>query len=214
MENVFFEFQPIIKDNSIYGYEALMRIRNTTITDTIRGCRNLMDYYNLEKKTFFEALREYKRRGYEEKVFLNSFPNIFLKNSDMEEFISEHGDILDRVVLEVLESPNANRYELDKKIAFAKKYGCLMAIDDYGTGNHIVDSELLLQPDIIKLDRSLISNINTSKERQNDLYRIIQNFDNANISVLAEGVETKAELETMKDLGATLFQGYYISRPT
>ena len=212
--NIYFVFQPIILNNEVYGYEALMRFKdNTCISEYIDSLKSPMDYYELEKQTFFLALKEYKKRGYTEKVFINTFPNVFLKAKDMEEVANEFGDILDRVVFEVLERPIANQDSLKKKIAFAKKHGCLLAIDDFGTGNHVIDSELLLKPDIIKFDRSLVANINKSKIRQKKLKNLINKFSKANIIVLAEGVETKEEFHCMKKLGAKLFQGFYICRP-
>ena len=90
----------------------------------------------------------------------------------------------------------------------------LIAIDDFGTGINNFDVIDAANPDIVKIDRTLLTDIDKDKYRQEQLREIIDTFHARKISVVAEGIETEGEFETMKELGADFFQGYYLKRPS
>jgi EAL domain-containing protein (putative c-di-GMP-specific phosphodiesterase class I) len=71
-----------------------------------------------------------------------------------------------------------------------------------------------LKPDIIKIDRNIITDIDTNELKQST-YKALYNLAKENgIIVLAEGIETKAELDMIKSIGVDLAQGYYFAKPT
>jgi len=89
----------------------------------------------------------------------------------------------------------------------------MTAIDDYGSGYSNTAAVLSLQPDILKIDRTLISDIDSNVKKQQFLTGIIE-FANLNgIKVLAEGVETYDEMSVTIRRGANFIQGYYTARP-
>lgn len=105
----------------------------------------------------------------------------------------------------------------DEKIAnlrqLFKSHGCMIAIDDYGSGYSNTAAVLSLQPDVIKVDRSLITDINTNVKKQHFLTGIIDFARLNNIKVLAEGVETYDEMSVTIRRGVDYIQGFYTARP-
>jgi EAL domain-containing protein (putative c-di-GMP-specific phosphodiesterase class I) len=91
--------------------------------------------------------------------------------------------------------------------------GALVAIDDVGTGYAEISQILELRPQIIKVDRGVITSIENDPARQ-ALLRFLGDFgDQLDAWVLAEGVETPAQLQILKDLGVPLAQGWLIGAP-
>ena len=70
------------------------------------------------------------------------------------------------------------------------------------------------EPNMIKIDRSLISNIDNDKKKQNRLLDLVNDMHDKVIVVLAEGIETKEEYDFLYNAGVDFFQGYYLGRPS
>ena len=87
------------------------------------------------------------------------------------------------------------------------------SLDDYGTGINDMDKVDLMKPDIVKLDRSLISFVDTDPEKQEYCKKCIEALHKKGVKVVAEGIEREEEFDLMVALGADLFQGYYLGRP-
>ena len=94
-----------------------------------------------------------------------------------------------------------------------KEMGFTVAIDDFGAGHSGLSLLADFQPDLVKLDMGLVRGIDADRARQaivGGLLRICAELD---VGVVAEGVETEAEHRALRDLGATMFQGFLFSRP-
>jgi EAL domain-containing protein (putative c-di-GMP-specific phosphodiesterase class I) len=91
--------------------------------------------------------------------------------------------------------------------------GFLMALDDVGAGHSNLDRIPLLKPDVIKIDRSLITGVETDFYKQETLKSLVSLSRRIGALVVAEGIETEAEAITALELGADLLQGYFLSRP-
>lgn len=98
-------------------------------------------------------------------------------------------------------------------IAEYKRMGFTTAIDDFGAGYAGLGLLARFQPDLIKIDMELLRGVDTSPARQAIVAGIVAMGRALDIAVLAEGVETAAELATLKAAGIDLFQGYYFARP-
>ena len=103
---------------------------------------------------------------------------------------------------------------MKKLRAKIKKHNFFLAIDDFGQGHSNFDRVIGLKPDLIKLDRIFIENIHKNKLKQNLVKAIRQSLVSSNIQFLAEGVETKEELQCLQDIGIPLMQGYLTHRPS
>jgi EAL domain-containing protein (putative c-di-GMP-specific phosphodiesterase class I) len=94
-----------------------------------------------------------------------------------------------------------------------RRQGFLTALDDFGAGFAGLSLLANFQPDLIKIDMDLLRGIDTDQRRQVIVAGIIGIAGSLGIAVIAEGVETAAELDTLRGLGATLFQGYHFAKP-
>ena len=88
-----------------------------------------------------------------------------------------------------------------------------MAADDFGTGLNNMELLEFMSPDIVKLDREVISGIDHIIEKQENVKKLVEHFHSKNILVVAEGIEEKEEFEYLQGLGVDLYQGYYLARP-
>ena len=119
-----------------------------------------------------------------------------------------------RVVVELTEHVGIENYPgLRRACKELRRLGAEVAIDDTGTGFASLSLVLEVAPEFIKLDRELTANIDVDPVRR-ALARAIVNFGNeTGAEVIAEGIETAAELQVLIDLGVAYGQGFYLGRP-
>jgi EAL domain-containing protein (putative c-di-GMP-specific phosphodiesterase class I) len=121
----------------------------------------------------------------------------------------EPGDI----VIEVNESRVHDLGALRRFVDFYRDHGFLIALDDLGAGHSNLPRVADLKPHIVKVDRSLIQNIDQDFHKQETFKTLVSLGAKTGCMVLAEGVETQAEVDCCAGLGASLFQGFYFARP-
>ncbi|MCH5193788.1 MAG: EAL domain-containing protein [Oscillospiraceae bacterium] len=222
-ENRFsYHFQPIVNtvDGSIYSYEALMR----PVNDMGLTPFHILKYAGLtgrlndiERATFLNVLNIIdKNEGKfgDRRVFINSIPKTKLESADLisvGELLVKHSDT---AVVELTEQDEFSENELNALKERYMNMGIKIAIDDYGTGYSNVANLLRYMPNYVKIDRSLLSDIQNSPKKRHFVREIIGFCHNNGIMALAEGVETTDELRTVILLGADLIQGYYTARPS
>lgn len=209
-------FQPIFQADgkTVYAYEALMRPTDMTVTELIEKCIKMDKVHVMEVATFFGAMQAYQLRGYTERVAINSFPCECMRQEEADVFWEYFGDeIRSRMIIENLEYPYFSKEHcLEKKrsVNFMDNY---LAIDDFGTGINTLEIVDILEPEIVKLDRELISGIDHLPEKQENVTSLVLYFHSKNMLVVAEGIEEKAEFDFLVGIGVDLFQGYYLARP-
>lgn len=121
---------------------------------------------------------------------------------------------LDRVVLELTEHAPIEEYgALEAALASLRSVGLKLAIDDTGSGYASFRHILQLDPDIIKLDQSLIRDIDKDHGRRALAMGLITFANETGCTIVAEGVETERELTVLKSLGVGTAQGYLLGRP-
>ncbi|WKY45745.1 bifunctional diguanylate cyclase/phosphodiesterase [Eubacteriaceae bacterium ES2] len=103
--------------------------------------------------------------------------------------------------------------ELIKTFSELKKIGVKLALDDFGTGYSFFGSIKDLPLDVIKLDRSLIAQIDIDLREQQIIKALITIIHNLKIKIVAEGIETVAEFEILQQMGCDYIQGFYFSQP-
>lgn len=102
---------------------------------------------------------------------------------------------------------------LNRIVTEYRRQGFMTALDDFGSGYANMGLLANFQPDLIKIDMMLIRNIDTDVVRQTIVASIINLAQALRIRVIAEGVESQAELTILRAAGATLFQGYFFAKP-
>ena len=119
-----------------------------------------------------------------------------------------------RLVLELTEHAEVADYEaLVGCLHELRAAGCRIAVDDAGAGYASLRHILRLRPDYIKLDMTLTRDIDHDPDRRALASSLLTFAREVSATVIAEGIETEAELDTLRGLGATLGQGYYLARP-
>jgi len=131
----------------------------------------------------------------------------------MDKMFSVNGIKPERVVIEILESEITDRVYLKSLIAHFRSMGCLIAIDDFGAGHSNFDRIWELEPDIVKLDRSLIQRATTSAKLKRALSGIVSLVHGTGSLVIIEGVETEEEALIAIEVNADMLQGFYFSKP-
>lgn len=119
-----------------------------------------------------------------------------------------------QIEFEITESLLFDDFEQSKeKLQELSNMGCSIALDDFGTGYSSLSYLNQLPIDVLKVDRSFITNIHQYPKQQAMLESIIIMTQKLQISVVVEGVETQDELKEIKRLGGSIIQGYYFSKP-
>ena len=208
-------FQPIFYPDgkTVFAREALMRPQNMDVTELIAEYQKRDDLHVLEVATLFGATQAYFMRGYKEILSVNTFPNQIFTVDEVQAYIDYFGDDKTAMMLETLEYPELSVEIAKTKRKFADINDNLIAIDDFGTGISNFDAIEAANPNIVKIDRTLLTDIDGDEIRQTQIREMIDTFHERNMKVVAEGIETEAEFETMKKLGADFFQGYYLGMP-
>ncbi len=105
--------------------------------------------------------------------------------------------------------------DVKDRVQALRSLGFKIAIDDVGIGHAGLASFSLLQPDIAKLDTSLIRDIDASAQKKSIVKSMIAVCrDELGVQVICEGVETRAERDTLEELGTETLQGHLFGRPT
>jgi EAL domain-containing protein (putative c-di-GMP-specific phosphodiesterase class I) len=117
------------------------------------------------------------------------------------------------VAIEILESQFKDLDRLKHLAQSLHDCGFMLVLDDVGAGHSNLDRIPIIRPDVLKIDRSLISRIDTDYHKQETVKSLAHLARRIGALVVAEGVETEAETLTAMELGADLLQGFYLSRP-
>ena len=144
-------------------------------------------------------------------VSFNVSPNIAISGELERAF---EGAPLERIVLEINEHVTIREYdEISKALRPLRDQGLRISVDESGAGLASFRHILSLNPDVVKLPMSLTRNIDTDSARRALAVALIQFANENGAQVVAEGVETANELKTLRALGVTRAQGYFLGRP-
>lgn len=120
-----------------------------------------------------------------------------------------------RVVLEISEQqPVLTNPSLLEQVARWRSQGHAIALDDYGSGYMGIGVILALAPDLLKLDRVIIANLDQDPKRQIIVKHMVLMCRELGVTLIAEGIETTAELFTLQDVGVSVGQGFLLGRPS
>lgn len=218
--NFTFAFQPIVnvRNKTIISYEALVRGLNNEPASEILG-----SIYSADKYMFDEALRKQAitlatSLTNDCHLNLNLLPRC-LESTSFEASSTlcsakESGILLSNITLEIIESEIIN--DLENFIASINEYraqGIHISIDDFGAGYSGLNLLAKFQPDSIKLDHTLINNIERIGPKQAIVRGILKTCLDLGIDVIAEGIETHDELSWCLEEGIDLYQGFLFAKP-
>ena len=222
-ELVSYHFQPIYSARSgrVAAYEALMRVDLPTLhspAQVMQLAHETGRLYEIERITVFHSSEIFQRlqaQGLLQSdalLFINSIANVSLTVEDVEEYAQRYPELLKRLVVEITEQEDLDRACLERKRNVPGFSGSF-ALDDYGSGYSNELNLLELSPRYIKIDISIVRGIDTDRDKQQIVSNIVAYAHARSMQLIAEGIETEAQLRTVIGLGVDLLQGYYLSRP-
>ncbi|TKC86711.1 EAL domain-containing protein [Trinickia terrae] len=218
-------FQPVlsIAHKRIVGYEALLRAtaadgRAITPEELFGEAHSLGAALTLERLTRCVHFANFAEQDAKtDWLFVNAQPRLFQigwpQRTFVDELCAHFGLPHSRIVIEVLEQPANDEALLAHAIASLRERDFLIAIDDFGTGFSNFDRVWQFRPDIVKLDRSLVTRIASAGSDHQFVTHLVTMLHRAGAMVLAEGVETEGELMTLMSADIDFVQGYWLGRP-
>ncbi|MBA5687690.1 GGDEF domain-containing protein [Duganella sp. LX47W] len=217
-------FQPIIQmqTGEIIAYEGLIRGPSDSplhapmnLFKVARANNLTVQVEHLCRKVVLERFAELKLPG---KLFLNVSPECLLQrdapHGETLEYIQQAGIDPSRVIIELTENQPTYDYELMRDaVLHYRNMGFQIAIDDLGEGFSSLRLWSELRPEFVKIDMHFIQGINNDPVKLQFVRSIQEIADQSNTLVIAEGIETQAELLVLRDLGVAFGQGYHLGRP-
>ena len=214
-------FQPIVdaKTQQIVKYESLIRMVDehgqyiAPIYFLELAKKNKL-YHQLTKIMIEKTFQKFKDLPYEVSINLSVED---IRNKEINAFIIEqlkNSSVGNRIVFEILESDGIENFdEVLEFINHVKQYGVKIAIDDFGTGYSNFDYLMRLKIDFIKIDGSMIKNIDTDNNSQMITQTIVEFAKRMKIKTIAEFVCSRDVFEKIKNLDVDFAQGYYFGAP-
>ncbi|SHJ72784.1 diguanylate cyclase (GGDEF) domain-containing protein [Dethiosulfatibacter aminovorans DSM 17477] len=217
-------FQPIIslRDGSVFGYEALSRGPEKTCME---NPGSLFEYaekneylWELELLCRSKAIEAAKSIGKEHKLFLNVNPNIIndskFKKGFTRKYLHSHSMNPERIIFEITEREAVlDSADFMTTVRNYKDQDFQIAIDDAGAGFSGLKMISDVKPHYIKLDMDLIRNIDKDVTKQSLVKSMSEYATLSNTKLIAEGIETREELEKLISIGIHYGQGYFIQKP-
>lgn len=213
------------RDKNIIKYETLMRIKDTNENgETIYISPYLFldisvktkQYLQLSHQVISKALVDLMKTDKQISINL-SFKDIL--DSDFIEYLDKnldkiYSDDKSRIVFEILESDYISDYTLlEDFIIKYRNQGIKIAIDDFGTGYSNFAHILKIRPNYIKIDGSLIKNLNSDKNSYEMVKSVIEFSKALNIRTIAEFIHSEEVFNIALELGVDEFQGFYLAEP-
>jgi EAL domain-containing protein (putative c-di-GMP-specific phosphodiesterase class I) len=207
--------QPIVRaDGTVYGFEALLRGRTpalATPSALLDAAERLNQVERLGRQV--RALVARNLPADDRLAFVNLHP-LDLADPQLADPMAPLSGHARRVVLEVTERASLDRVTgLRGRVARLRELGYRIALDDLGAGYAGLSSLAALNPEVIKLDMSLVRGIDLDPVKRKLVASMVGVGHELGALVLAEGVETTQEHAALDGLGCDLLQGYLFGRP-
>ncbi len=193
-KSIFEVFDTAYSENVLFAFDIALREKTFKKFTTIQNYEEIKLFYNLDNRLF------------EMEDFSGGNTNKILKKLNIKK---------ENICFEISERHEiSNNSSMERVLTHYRDENFFVAIDDFGTGYSGYKLFFDSTPDIIKIDRYFLQDINKSMKKQLMLRSITNLAVQFGIQVLAEGVETKAELLVCKEIGCHLVQGYLVQHPT
>ena len=218
LANLWMAYQPIVRasDQALYGYEALMRSKEPALPHPgaiLDAAERLDRIHDVGRRV--RALAPLPLLSAPESAFL--FVNLHSADLADETLVDPDSPLVrsaSRAVLEITERATLEGIKgVEKRIAELREIGFRIAIDDLGAGYAGLTSFALLEPDVVKLDMTLVRDVEKTPTKAKLIRSLCAVCRDLNVTVVAEGIETVPERDCLIELGCDLLQGYLLARP-
>ncbi len=218
--NIVTYYQPIVNNsNLVYEkYEALVRMIDGDIVISpfffLEVAKQTRQYFDITKTVVYQSFEMFKDKDIEFSINLSIKDILEVQISEYILMMLQEYNIGSRVVFEIVESESIENFEgVMNFINSVKKYKCKIAIDDFGTGYSNFEYLIKLQADYLKIDGSLIRNIDKDNNALLVVSTIVEFSKKLGMKTIAEFVENETIFKIVKELGIDYSQGYYFSAP-
>ena len=218
LSTVWMAYQPIVRtvDGSVFGYEALMRSEEPSLSSPaaiLDAAERLDELVALGRLVRSRSILSLQRGPENLSLFVNLHPAELLDDEllspDTPMFAMAH-----RVFLEITErAAIRDVVQTRNRVDLLRRAGYRIAVDDLGAGYAGLTTFATLEPDIVKLDMALTQGSDRSPLKRRLIRAMCNVCDDMGILIVAEGIETAAERDTVAELGCDFVQGYFLARP-
>ncbi len=218
IDKLWMAYQPIISwsQKQMFGFEALLRTSEIAVPHPgvfLAAAERLRTLDTLGRTIRASVASTLAANPARTAAFVNLHANdlsdesLYSLNAPLTEFAS-------RVVLEITERESIDHIDdLKSRVDRLRALGFRIAIDDLGAGYAGLTAIAQLEPDIVKLDMSLVRGVATERTKRKLISSLVSVSADLGILVVAEGIETADERDALVDLGCDLLQGYLFARP-
>jgi EAL domain-containing protein (putative c-di-GMP-specific phosphodiesterase class I) len=219
LEGLWVEFQPIVsmRDRGLRAYEVLMRNAEPSLRSPpalLGAAATLKRQHELGRAVRMRAAEAFASAPADALLFINLIAedladkHLYDPDSPLSKFAS-------RVVLEITEREAIEPgMSLENSVRKLRALGFRIAVDDLGAGYSGLTTFASLSPEIVKLDMSLVRDIDGVVAKQKTVEAMVELCQGMGITVVAEGVESAAERDVLVKLGCDYLQGYFFARPS
>lgn len=218
LESLWAAYQPIVsvREKKIFGYEALLRSTEPSLPNpgaVVDAAERLGRLETLGRRMRRKAAEPVAANPRASSLFVN-LHTADLLDPDLLSPDAPLSAIAHRVVLEITERASLDRVkDLRGRIAALREMGFRIAVDDLGAGYAGLTSFALLEPEIVKLDMTLVRDIHKSATKQKLVASMADLCRDMGMMVVGEGVENVDERDALVGLGCDLLQGYFFAKP-
>lgn len=225
-------FQPIydLKQKTLIGYEALLRCsdaRGTILSPEQLFNSNLSQLSRIKIDLITATLHAINYRKYKDRIsgklflnmnpasigYLHRHPRVWqtMLNCVKKNDASRSCYNFSNLVIEVVEQISDSKASLEQQLTHLREHGCLLAVDDFGSGKSDLARVKQVNPQVVKLDKSILRQFrNHSME---SLPNIKESFMLHGRAVVMEGIEMPSDLKIAKQIGVDWGQGFYLGKP-
>jgi len=211
-------YQPIVncRTGRVFAYESLVRcqddlLRNPLVLlSTAEKSGRLRQLTRVLRK---QSVANFNDVGNHILLFINVHPEDF-EDPQLLAIEPHIAEFADRIVFEITERAAISDFErFRNNLQILRDAKIRIAIDDLGSGYAALNAAVELRPEFLKLDMNLIRGIDANNIRQNLIKKIVDFANESGSRIIAEGVETAEEYQTVVQLGCHFVQGYYCAKP-
>jgi len=218
ISSLWMAYQPIVlwSKQRVFAYEALLRSHESTLPypkAVLDAADRLNRTHELGRAIRRAVANDIPKFPEGLQIFVNLHP-LDLLDDDLVSGRSPLTEHSSRVVLEITERATLEGMsDIRQRVTALRNLGYRIAIDDLGAGYAGLTSFAHLEPDVVKIDRSLVQDIGSDRMKQKLLGSLAQLCGQLDMSVICEGIETCEERDTLLTLDCDLLQGYLFARP-
>jgi EAL domain-containing protein (putative c-di-GMP-specific phosphodiesterase class I)/CheY-like chemotaxis protein len=209
-------YQPIVdRQGGVFGYEALLRSTEPSLPHpgaVIEAAERLGRLEDLGRRVRSVAPDPVLTTA-DAALFVNLHPED-LSDDELYEPTSPLARIASRVILEITERATLDEVsDVRDRLVRLRKMGFRLAVDDLGAGYAGLSSFATLEPEVIKFDMTLVRGVDSNPVKRKVIEKMTTLAHELKVLVVAEGVETAAERDTIHAIGCDLMQGYLFAKP-